>query len=635
MPSRRGPTGRSRTTSSRRRTRPAAIPSTCTASTRAPRIWIRRTWTPRSGRGHCCWCRGSSPLRKPERSWRSKRTRRVSRRTSSSATRTRVSTSRDRRCGRSSRRLPWSRLYAPAWTALGAVKFLGGQRGDAAPAFQKAVELAPHSIDARLALANFQWASGQMAEAESTLRAALDIDSRNAAAHRVLALLYLSTDRAPSAEPHFKALATEPGGKLALADYYMGLRRSADALALVDDLEKSTDQAQVQSARLRRAALAYGSGRKPEAHQILDALIEAKPRNAEARVAKARMLLADGKAADALEQAREAVKADSTLPSAHYTAGLAALAADKPDVAEKAFEEVVRLSPRAAGAQLQLSRLRLARGQAADALTAARDAAYQRPDSPEAAILVARSLRAQGDAAKAWSELSASVARHPDSAPLHIERGWVALDRKDSRGRTQRLRGGPAPGARLNRRAVRAGRDPSGCRRRDQRARPGGGVARRGAGQPQPRCTRGARGAHGGQCGRCRANPPIGRRRRRLAARRVRPPRAPVCLAGKTRSGDRTIRNDRAASAPADGTANPGGHAARDARRPATREAGIRSDRGGRRCAPALRPTTLPGSTRRKGGWTKRCGSPGSRRNSCGPVPKQRTRLAGFNCAEA
>ena len=270
-----------------------------------------------------------------------------------------------------------------------------------------------------------------MAEAESTLRAALDIDSRNAAAHRVLALLYLSTNRAPSAEPHFKALATEPGGKLALADYYMGLRRSADALALVDELEKSNDQAQVQSARLRRAALAYGSGRKPEAHQILDQLIEAKPRNAEARVAKARMLLADGKAADALEQAREAVKADGTLPSAHYTAGLAALAAGKPEDAEKAFEEVVRLSPRAAGAQLQLSRLRLARGEAADALTAARDAAYQRPDSPEAAILVARSLRAQGDAAKAWSELSASVARHPESAPLHIERGWVALDRKD------------------------------------------------------------------------------------------------------------------------------------------------------------------------------------------------------------
>jgi putative PEP-CTERM system TPR-repeat lipoprotein len=320
--------------------------------------------------------------------------------------------------------------YAPAWTALGAVRFLGGQHGDAAAAFQTAVDLAPQSIDARLALANFQWAGGDVAGAESTLQTALGIDPANTTAHRTLALLYLSTNRAPSAEPHFKTLATDPAGKLALTDYYMGLGRPADALPLIHELEKATDSAHVQAARLRRASLTYGSGKKPEAHQILDQMIEAKPRNAEARMVKARMLLADGKAADALAQAREAVKADGTLPSTHYTVGLAALADGKTDDAEKAFEEVIRLSPRAAGAQLQLARLRLARGEAAGALTAARDAAHHSPDSPEAAILVSRSLRAQGDVEKAWSELSTIVARHPESAPLHIEMGGVALDRK-------------------------------------------------------------------------------------------------------------------------------------------------------------------------------------------------------------
>jgi tetratricopeptide (TPR) repeat protein len=142
------------------------------------------------------------------------------------------------------------------------------------------------------------------------------------------------------------------------------------------------------------------------------------------------MLLGDGKAADALVQAREAVKADGTAPGTHYTVGLALLAVHKPEEAEKAFEEVIRLAPRAAGAQLQLARLRLARGEAAGALTAARDAAQQRPDSPEAAVLVSRSLRAQGDVAKAWSEVSAGVARHPESAALHIEMGRVALDLK-------------------------------------------------------------------------------------------------------------------------------------------------------------------------------------------------------------
>jgi tetratricopeptide (TPR) repeat protein len=210
----------------------------------------------------------------------------------------------------------------------------------------------------------------------------------------------------------------------------MGLRRSDDALKLIGELEKSSDTNTVQEARLRRASLAYAAGKKPEAHKVLDQMLKLRPRNAEARVAKARMLLADGAVSDALVQAREGVKADPTLPSTHYTVGLAALADRKFDEAEKAFEEVTRLTPRAAGAQLQLSRLRLARGETAGALSAARDAAQQRPDSPEAAILVSRSLRAQGDAAKAWAELSSKVASHPTSTPLHIEMGWVALERK-------------------------------------------------------------------------------------------------------------------------------------------------------------------------------------------------------------
>ena len=321
--------------------------------------------------------------------------------------------------------------YAPAWTALGGVKFLRGRRDEAAAAFRKGIDLAPKSVDARLALANFQWATGDLAKTEQTLKGALALESANPSAHRALALLYLTTNRAPAAEPHFRALASQPNGKLALADYYMGLGRTKDALVVIDELEKSPDVNEARAARLRRASLAYGEGRKPEAHQILDQMLRDKPRDAEVQIAKARMLLADGAPAEAFKHASEAVKADGSLPSAHYTLGLAALADGRTDEAEKAFEEVTRLSPRAAAANLQLSRLRLARGEPTGALNAARDAARQRPDSPEAAILVSRSLRAQGDAARAWSELSSRAAQYPQSSPLQIELGWVALERRD------------------------------------------------------------------------------------------------------------------------------------------------------------------------------------------------------------
>jgi putative PEP-CTERM system TPR-repeat lipoprotein len=322
--------------------------------------------------------------------------------------------------------------YAPAWTALGAVKFLGGRRGDAGEAFRKAVALSPASLDAHLALANYEWASGNTADAEKTLRGALALERDSASVHRALALLFLSTRRPLEAEPHFKALSDrEPGGRLALADYYMGIGRHSNALEVLTALASSSDQDDSRAARLRIAALNYASGKKEEAHRAIDALLQEKPRYVEARIAKARMLLSDGAPpADAAAHAREAVKTDPSVPGAHYAAGLAALAGNKLDEAEKAFHEVARLAPRAAAAQLQLARIQLARGEPALAMTAAKEAAEKRPDDPEAAVLLTRSLRAQGDVTRAWREISTRAAKQPDSAPLQIEMGWTALDQR-------------------------------------------------------------------------------------------------------------------------------------------------------------------------------------------------------------
>ena len=322
--------------------------------------------------------------------------------------------------------------YAPAWTALGAVNFLGGRRAEAAHAFERAVELDPRSIDARLALANYQWAKGDTAATEQTLKTALGLEPGHQSAHRALALLYVTTRRAPEAEPHFRALATDSAGRLALADYYMGMGRNAEALTILQAVEKVSDKVDVRAARLRIAAVQYATGKKTDAHRTVDALIAERPRYAEARTAKARMLLSDGGVpAEAVAHAREAVKADPELPAAHYTLGLAALAAQHVQEAERAFEEAARISPRAAAAQLQLARIRLGRGDAGAAVSAAEAAVQQRPNDAEAAVLLAQSLRANGNLERASRELTRRIAANPHSAPLHLEMGWLSLQRRE------------------------------------------------------------------------------------------------------------------------------------------------------------------------------------------------------------
>ena len=68
------------------------------------------------------------------------------------------------------------------------------------------------------------------------------------------------------------------------------------------------------------------------------------------------MLLSDGAPAeDAVTHAREAVKADADLSHAHYTLGLAALAARNTRRGRTRVRETSALNPRAAAAQMQLA----------------------------------------------------------------------------------------------------------------------------------------------------------------------------------------------------------------------------------------------------------------------------------------
>src|SRR5207344_871933 len=140
-------------------------------------------------------------------------------------------------------------------------------------------------------------------------------------------------------------------------------------------------------AKLRIATIQYESGKTADALRLTDALISEKPRSPDGHILKARLLLAShGDLDEAARQAQAAVHADTGSTAAHYTAGLVAITRKDFEGAERAFLESAKLNPRAAAPQLQLARLRLARGDSAGALNAAEEAAAARPDDVEAAV---------------------------------------------------------------------------------------------------------------------------------------------------------------------------------------------------------------------------------------------------------
>src|SRR5262245_26325888 len=69
--------------------------------------------------------------------------------------------------------------FREAFDNLGTIQLAKGNKDEAEKAFLKAVEVAPKSVEARLALANFFWATNRQADAESAMKAALEIDPQN------------------------------------------------------------------------------------------------------------------------------------------------------------------------------------------------------------------------------------------------------------------------------------------------------------------------------------------------------------------------------------------------------------------------------------------------------------------------
>src|SRR5262249_40850402 len=158
---------------------------------------------------------------------------------------------------------------------------------------------------AYLALANFFWSTNRLRDAESTLKAALALSPNDISVNRALALSMLSEGRLPEAEPYLLTIslfATDTDSRLALADYYVAMKRNEDARTVLREL-MSQDSKIVGLASLRLAAMQLSERRTVEASETLDDLLLREPKNADALALQAQNLVAQQKLDSALATA--------------------------------------------------------------------------------------------------------------------------------------------------------------------------------------------------------------------------------------------------------------------------------------------------------------------------------------------
>jgi tetratricopeptide (TPR) repeat protein len=217
---------------------------------------------------------------------------------------------------------------------------------------------------------------------------------------------------------------------IALADYYVRTKRPKDALTTLDKL--AAGPATWPIARARAATVLYSQGEHAEAYKAIDEVIAKHPTYAQGHLVRGRFLLDEGKLDNALSEAPTAVKLEPGSADAQFLLGLVHERRRELEPAAAAFNEVLRLNPRAQAAQLRLAQVQLQRGSPADTTKLAGQVAERQPGNLEARLMLARGYLASGDVDRAVTVTRELLSSYPESGRVHAQAGMLALRRGDA-----------------------------------------------------------------------------------------------------------------------------------------------------------------------------------------------------------
>jgi tetratricopeptide (TPR) repeat protein len=183
-----------------------------------------------------------------------------------------------------------------------------------------------------------------------------------------------------------------------------------------------------QGGSLDRVWSLLAKGQRPEAVRLLHEMINANPRDVEARVLLGSVLMEESNAPESLAQLTEAVRLRPDWAQAQNALGEAFKAFGDPEAARKAFEKAAECDPRFAQAQINLGLVLTEGGElslAVPHLNRAIQLLGQRPEAAYPHYLLAKIYSDQAQVKKAAAELQQAVSLQPDFAEAWSDLGSV------------------------------------------------------------------------------------------------------------------------------------------------------------------------------------------------------------------
>lgn len=321
------------------------------------------------------------------------------------------------------------------WYFGGAIALASGDLAQAKTMLRRAVEIDGSIADFQAMLGTALLSSGAPAEAIGPLTRAIDLEPSHPEAAVNLGLAYLQLDRLDLAVDQLeKAAQSNPA--LAAAHYALGTayrRRSQ----MVDALKCLQTASELDSNRVDvrcdLAEILMSMNRLADAERIAQSAVTLAPRSPVARCTVGNVLRMRGRNAEAFPHYRIALEVDPNFLSALFNLANANLEDGLVDAATELYERALRVDPTYTDAQVNLAEAYRHLGRLAEAESLIKAVALREPNRPDVARIHAGIRRDRGDASGGRAilerDFEAAFAKHAAVRSSDFEQSTEANDR--------------------------------------------------------------------------------------------------------------------------------------------------------------------------------------------------------------
>jgi tetratricopeptide (TPR) repeat protein len=222
---------------------------------------------------------------------------------------------------------------------------------------RKAVESAPNSVDAVLALGTLHVLMGKPKDVETDIKRVLELNPKDGQALLTLVRLQVYAGQREEAEKTLVRLSALPDKeyKPLHALYLFSQGKHDAALAELESLSKSAPQDRDARQRLVEAYLSLN--RIPDAQRVIDKAIAANAKDVDAKLTRSRIYLSQGRYKDAEKDVTEVLHFKPDSAQAHYTMARVHEALGRTQSRRLELSEALRFDSRFLPARLDLARV--------------------------------------------------------------------------------------------------------------------------------------------------------------------------------------------------------------------------------------------------------------------------------------